>query len=333
MMQSRDRAPAGAKPTVSIVIAAYTEERWTLIRDAVESSRVQTVPIETIVVCIDNNQSLLTRAQMEWDAADGTTVMVIPNRHDSHLAGRSMHEKAHGESRRFGAGSARNTAVDAVGSDIIAFMDDDAWAEPDWIEQLLAVYRDPAVKAVGGAPVPDFETTRPTWFPKSFDWIFGCAYEGLPTVNAPQRRLIGANMSVRREALVAIGGFFGSDFDDLNVCMRLTTKYGPEAVYYAPGAIVHHYVPAHRISWRYFWRRCYFVNREKVRVFRQIESSSSLAAERDFVWRLLRRGLWPSQCGQSGALRSRAAELAGIVLSGLGHARGRLDELMASGRR
>lgn len=325
-----DNLDAGL-PSVSVVIPAYTMERWPLLKKGVESVRRQTREVEAIVVCIDNNDELLGCAQAEWDSMSGVPVRVIANRHDEHLAQVAMHQRAHGTTRRFGAGSGRNTAAETVTSDIVAFMDDDAWAEPDWIEQLLTVYEDQNVVSVGGAPLPEFESNRPAWFPRNFDWVFGCAYEGLPATIAPLRHLIGANMSVRREAFAAVGGFLGSDFDDLNLCMRLAERYGEQSIYYSPSAVVHHYVPTQRTSWRYFWRRCYFVNREKVAVFRRIGSAANLVAEREFVARSfreqmsreLRRGL----SGDANAIRAVLAMIVGIGLAGAGHMRGRLAEL------
>lgn len=261
----------------------------------------------------------------------------MPNRHADHLTRAAAHERAHGTARRFGAGSVRNTAVEGISSDVIAFMDDDAWAEPDWIERLLAEYAaSDAIVAVGGASLPDFSTHRPNWFPANFDWVFGCSYDGLPTQPAPLRHLIGANMSVRRDAFEAVGGFRGSDFDDLNLCMRLLERYGVPSVYYTPKAVVHHHVPAERVTWRYFWRRCYFVNREKVRVLNSIGSAANLDAERAFVVRSMtrnsirevRRGLQ----GDYGGWRSLAAMWAGIALAAFGNAAGRLNLFRASRR-
>jgi GT2 family glycosyltransferase len=309
-------------------------DRWPLIKKAVESARGQTAAVDAVVLCIDNNDELLRRAQEEWGEVSGTPVKVLPNRHTAHLAGRDYHEKTHGTARRFGAGSARNTAAETVTSDIVAFMDDDAWAEPHWIEQLLTLYRDRSVKAVGGAPLPDYETGRPAWFPGNFDWVFGCAYEGLPTEPAPLRRLIGANMSVRREALEAIGGFHVNDFDDLDLCMRVAARYGDDCIYYNPRAVVHHYVPAARVTWRYFWRRCFFVNRRKVSAFRGMGEAGNLIAERHFVIGALRhqlvRGVKRGLRGDPQALVALGAMIAGIALAGAGHLRGQLDQLRSS---
>ncbi len=328
--RSPDR-PARQQLTVSVAIPAFSMKRWELLRKAVESARGQTAAVDCVVLCIDNNDELLRRATKEWANAVGTRVKVIPNEHRDHLSRVTAHQTAHGTTRRFGAGSARNTAAAAINSDVIAFMDDDAEAEPDWIERLLEVYADPSVVAAGGAPLPRYETERPGWFPANFDWIFGCAYVGLPTETAPLKHLIGANMSVRRSALEAVGGFVGSDFDDLNLCMRLLERFGPQSTYYAPGAVVWHFVPEERVTWRYFWRRCYFVNREKVRVFRRIGSAANLAAEREFVLRALTRevryDLRRVLRGDTKAIYTCLAMAAGIALAGLGHLRGKLDQL------
>jgi glucosyl-dolichyl phosphate glucuronosyltransferase len=311
-------------------------KRWELLVRAVESARSQTVPVKEIVVCIDNNDELLARAQHEWQGAEEPAVVVIPNRHSAHLERVAVHQAAHGSTRRFGAGSARNTATDAATGDVIAFMDDDARAEPDWVERLLDVFATPSVTAVGGPPIPDYETARPAWYPGNFDWVFGCAYDGMPTSIQPLRHLIGANMAVRRSSFEAVGGFVGSDFDDLNLCMRLIERFGVDSVVYTPHAVVHHFVTAERVTWRYFWRRCYFVNREKVRVFRRIGSAANLVAEREFVIHALKTQALLSVRrlvrGDFHALQAFAAMIAGIALAGFGHMRGQVDRLMSASR-
>jgi glucosyl-dolichyl phosphate glucuronosyltransferase len=326
--------PGGGSERVAVVICAYTTKRWALTRRAVESVRAQTAPVERVVLCIDNNEELLGWARAEWAEADGVPVEVVANRTADHLSEVGAHQAAHGTARRFGAGSARNTAWEAIGpdvADIIAFIDDDAEARPDWIEQLLRVFADPGVVAVGGPPLPDYETGRPDWYPANFDWVFGCAYEGLPTETRPLRHLIGANMSVRRDALAAVGGFLGSDFDDLNLCLRLAERYGTDSILYTPHAVVYHHVPAERVTWRYFWRRCYFVNREKVGVLRQVGSASNLVAEREFVRRALTRqassDIRRAVGGEPEALRTLGAMVTGIALAGAGNLRGNADRL------
>src|SRR5437588_5362550 len=53
---------------------------------------------------------------------------------------------------------ARNEGIAVSSGDIIAFIDDDAMAQPGWLDTLLATYQDETVGAVGGriveAPKP-----------------------------------------------------------------------------------------------------------------------------------------------------------------------------------
>ena len=208
VVEERDPRPAEqVNLTVSVVICAYTEDRWPLLLRSVASVQHQNrTPVE-LIVCVDHNDSLLERCRLQWgDHQDipSVPVVVIANRYQGRL------------------GSARNSAAEVARGDIVAFLDDDAWAEPDWLDRLVSPYGDESVVAVGGAPVPEFEGRRPGWFPFEFDWVFGCAYSGLPEQQAPVARLIGANMSVRRSALAEIGGFHSDNHDDMDMCHRLT---------------------------------------------------------------------------------------------------------------
>jgi hypothetical protein len=100
---------------------------------------------------------------------------------------------------------------------------------------------------------------------------------------------------------------------------------------------VHHRVPADRLTWRYFYRRCFFVNREKVRAFDAMGSAANLTAEREFVWRSLKVGVGTDLRrgfgGHPDAFRSLAARLVGIALAGLGHIAGHADLIVERRRR
>ncbi len=302
-----DRTPL----TVSVVICAYTEDRWPLLLHSVASVQQQSrIPVE-ILVCVDHNDSLLDRCRRQWaDQADGPSVpvVVLANKYQGRL------------------GSARNSAAELARGDIVAFLDDDAWADPDWLDRLLLPYRNESVAAVGGAPVPEFESARPGWFPFEFDWVFGCAYSGLPETQAPVARLIGANMSVRRLALAEIGGFHSDNHDDMDMCHRLKDLRPAEQILYEPMARVHHFVPAARTTWGYFWRRCFFVNKGKVAAFRQMGGAGNLSADIGFVGRALSqgvsRGLRQALKGDAWGAARAASILAGIVLAGSGHVAG-----------
>ncbi len=310
--------------SVTVVICAYTLDRWALTKAAVESARAQSHVPRGVVLCIDNNSELLARARTEWSDATDPSVMVVPNESTLHLDGRDVHARAHGELRRFGAGTARNTALKYVDTEIVAFLDDDANADFDWLTRLTAAYA-PEVVAVGGSPLPAYAVPRPPWFPHCFDWIFGCRYYGMPTELKAYSRLIGANMSARTEELRSIGGFSGSDFDDLDVCTRLESKFGSKSIVFEPSAVVHHHVPAQRLRLRYLLKRSYYVNREKVRVHRRLNSKRPLGPEVGFaltlisyfgceIRRVLRGDLW--------ATARVGVAIVSTLLAGLGNVAG-----------
>ena len=171
-------------PSFSVVICAYTADRWEHLINAVASVRQQTIPAREIVVVIDHYAPLLEQARAAF--AD---LLVLEN------------TEAHGLS------GARNCGIQAATGDVIAFLDDDAVATTTWIADLQRAYDDPRVVGVGGAVTPSWESARPRWFPAEFDWVVGCTYRGMPETAAPVRNLIGANMSFRRSLFASIGGF------------------------------------------------------------------------------------------------------------------------------
>ena len=124
--------------------------------------------------------------------------------------------------------------------------------------------------------------------------MFGCHYRGLPESRQPVEHLIGASMSVRTAALRAVGGFHSDDHDDMDLSHRIAAGFGPSAVVYEPRARISHFVPAVRVSWRYFWRRCYTINRSKVRAFADCRrpATSGLSCASRASWSVP----WPACC-------------------------------------
>lgn len=307
--------------SVSVIICAYTENRWGLLVKSVESVQKQTRRPLEILLCIDHNDGLLARARQFWSQNHGESdvpITVVANKYDGHL------------------GSARNTAAEIARGDILAFIDDDAAAERDWLQTLINAYENDSVVAVGGAPLPVYETPRPHWFPFEFDWVFGCTYRGLPETRGPLAHLIGANMSVRRLALVEIGGFQSDDHDDMDMCHRLAHQRPSDQLLFEPNAIVWHFVPTERMTWRTFCRRCFFVNRGKVEAFEHMKEAANLSAERAFVIRSVSRGttegVRQALHGDLWGLARAASIIVGVVLAGAGHIVGRL-ELLLPGRK
>jgi GT2 family glycosyltransferase len=302
-------------PSADVVICTYTDERWDLLERAVASVQAQTVGPAKLLICVDHNEELLARCLDRWGSdatVAGTPLEVFANRFPGRL------------------GSARNTAVERSTAEIIAFLDDDAEAHPTWLETLLDVYVSTAAVAVGGAPLPNQQVPRPGWFPHEFDWVFGCHYAGLPEVRQPVRHLIGASMSVRAEALRAVGGFHSDKHDDMDLSHRIAAAHGASAVVYEPKAVIYHYVHPERLTWDYFWRRCYTINRGKVRAFSDMGAAGNIRAELEFAARMVgrvARKLLRGLRGDTDAVWQAAAIVAGLTAASAGHIRGRLDLL------
>ena len=88
---------------------------------------------------------------------------------------------------------------------------------------------------VGGAIAPVWCGERPKWFPEEFHWIVGCSYRGMPRTPAAVRNLFGCNMSFRREAFDALGGFrLGYGCDETEFCIRLQQRWPHKVVLYNP---------------------------------------------------------------------------------------------------
>lgn len=310
--------PADAT-TVSVVICAYTHERWEALLEAVASVARQTfAPSETIVV-IDHDPELCERAR-------------------SALTGARVIESA-GER---GLSAARNTGVKAARGEIVAFLDDDAMADSGWLAELVRPYENPNVIGSGGVASPTWRRGRaPRWLPPEFYWTIGCSYRGLPSRVAPIRNPIGASMSFRRDVLERIDGFntrigrvgstpLGCEETELSIRARRTHPTG--VILHAPGAIVEHRVPAERATWRYFRSRCWAEGRSKALVSEQVGSEDGLSSERSYTLKTLPsgvlRGLADTLRGDATGLLRSAAILSGLAITTAGYLRGRL----ASGR-
>jgi glucosyl-dolichyl phosphate glucuronosyltransferase len=302
-----------AELTADVIICTYTDERWDLLDRSIRSVMDQSVMPQKVIVVVDHNRELTERCRAHWWAGDSALrvpVEIVENRFDGRL------------------GSARNTGLLLATADVVAFLDDDAEAATDWLERLLNVYAsNPSAVAVGGAPRPKYSVPRPNWFPTSFDWVFGCHYRSMPSELAPVRHLIGASMSVRRDFILGAGGFHADDHDDMDLSHRVFHARGPAALLYEPRAEVYHHVPPERLTWNYFWRRCFYVNRSKVAAVAQLGDAGNLGAEFRFAARTLLE-VGPASlaaiAGESTRLRQWLVEAVGTALAGAGYLSGKM---------
>jgi glycosyltransferase involved in cell wall biosynthesis len=308
-------------PSVSVVVSTYDEGRWEHLLACVESLRRQSAPPAQLIVVVDHNPALLERAR----AAFGGDAEVIENDHPRGLAG------------------ARNAGIAAASADVVAFIDDDARAEPDWLEQLSRCFAAAETVGAGGSLLPDWEDGRPAWVPPEFYWVFGCSYTGLPEELAPVRNPIGANMAARAGVLREVGGFreggeddsprelrargmvraAGNVPDDTDLAIRVKQQIGDAVWLYQPRARVLHSVPAARASLGYFIRRSFEEGVGKASLSRFVGAEAGLSSERGYVSRVLPRGvlreLGKLARGDGAAALRILAILAGTAAAAVGY--------------
>jgi GT2 family glycosyltransferase len=260
----------------SVIVCAYSDERWDDLRAAIASLERQTCLPDQIIVVVDHNPDLLERvcAQFSHVIAEG-------NRFERGLSG------------------SRNTGIELARGDVIAFMDDDAVASSDWLERLAGSFGLPDVMGAGGSIIPRWDNGRPRWFPDEFDWVVGCTYRGMPQKTSPVRNLIGCNMALRREVFEKVGGFQAHmgrigklpvGCEETELCIRAQQQWPDARMIYDPAATVSHRVRAERATWRYFRLRCFSEGISKLHVSREVGRGDGLASERVHALRTLPLG-------------------------------------------
>jgi GT2 family glycosyltransferase len=166
-------------PRFSIIIPAY--QAASFVAEAVESALTQVVAPYEVIVCDDGSTDELTKALRPYSG--GITLL----------------RKEHG-----GAASARNAAARSASSDFVAFLDADNVFLPEYLE------------AVGelAAERPDLDILTTDAYLELDGRVYGRYYRGKARfVVEDQRRgiihqhFIFGNAAIRREALLAVGGY------------------------------------------------------------------------------------------------------------------------------
>jgi glycosyltransferase involved in cell wall biosynthesis len=188
-----------------------------------------------------------------------------------------------------GIAAARNSGLNAASAPIVAFLDDDCEPHADWAERLLAGYGED-VAGVGGLIVPFAEPGLILRYLQRHNPLqpleLSLAGSASPLhrlrlylqrqwrpVELVGRRdvysLVGANMSFRRDVVLAAGGFdqrFRFGGEEVDLCLRLRGSHPPARLVYVPDAIVEHHF---RTSLHDALRRSRAYGRGSARLFRK----------------------------------------------------------------
>jgi glycosyltransferase involved in cell wall biosynthesis len=283
--------------TAAVILAAFDEARWAQTRLAIQSVLAQTRHPDELILVTDHNDGLSRLARRDFPG-----IRVLPN------------------ARSRGASGSRNTGAAASSSDVLAFLDDDAVAAPDWLEKLLDALAEPCVVGVGGRLVPLWPREAPNWFPPEFLWVVGGSYAGLPETKAPVRNVWAGSMALRRSDFQRAGGFregYGkvgrrNRPEDTDLCIRVSAISPGRKWLFVPESVAGHRVPPARTSRRFYLSRCWHEGRGKGELLRA-DGDVAVRSEYAYARAVLTRALSYTLCSKDAAGFLRA----GAMVSGL----------------
>jgi glycosyltransferase involved in cell wall biosynthesis len=231
-------------PRLSVIIC--THNRAWLLRRCLEALQTQTVcPRDFEAIVIDNGSTDDTKSVVEAFAGRS-------------LPPRYVHEPT------LGLSVARNTGLNHASAGIVAYIDDDAFAVPQWAEAMLSAFDFAnGVDAVAGRVFAEWEIPKPEWMTPLLEVLYTVHDRGeRRRLLSPNEYFVGANMAFRASALRELGGFdtrlgrIGQSLlsaEETFLRNQLATR-GGDCVY-EPRAVVYHHIGKERLTPDYARRR------------------------------------------------------------------------------
>ncbi len=222
-----------AKPALATVSKAFSEVPF--LAD-------QTWPMISVVVCTFNGSRTLQETltglrQLQYPnfevivVDDGSTDGVT-----SEIAQQSGFRVI--RTAQSGLSAARNTGWREARGEIIAYIDDDAWPDPQWLHYLANSFINSSHCGIGGPNIP----------PPDDGMIAECVANspGGPVhvllTDQVAEHIPGCNMAFRKSCLEAVGGFdpqFRTAGDDVDMCWRIQSRGW--TIGFNPAALVWHH--------------------------------------------------------------------------------------------
>jgi glycogen(starch) synthase len=218
---------------------------------------VKNDPSISIVINTDNRLSFLKRAlcSLRYLDYENFEVCVVYGPSDD---GTKEYLARYGNGIKLAAcpqrnlSQSRNIGIAIAAGDVVAFIDDDAVPEAEWLTDLAKSYANSEVGAAGGfvydntgtAFQAKFVTTDRRGYPNSH-WSEAASQRNFP-FSAEFPHLLGTNCSFRRSVLIEIGGFdeeYEYFLDETDVCCRINDA--AHRIDQRSDAFVHHkYAPS-----------------------------------------------------------------------------------------
>lgn len=181
---------------------------------------------------------------------------------------------------------ARHAGARSANAELIVFCDDDIFVKEDWLNSLLAPFKNSEVVCVGGKNLPHWETPPPPWIrfvPQGYYSLLD--YGDDQHIMKLDEWFNGCNFAIRKKILFDLGGFNPDGFGDRKLIWhRGDGEYGLmkkikakdyQAVY-APGAVIEHRIPSERMKVEYIFHRAFNFGIEASYAFYRYNKPSQL---------------------------------------------------------
>lgn len=221
----------------------------------------------SIIICTHNRASDLQKtlpklAELDY-AADEFEVIVVDNASIDNTpevvnrAQDTITNLRSAREERVGLSHARNKGIAVARGEFIAFIDDDAWPDKDWLKKLEEVFEDPGVACAGGMVKPSWQKLRgwPQWLHERHIGFFTVIeYRDYRELHYPDYPA-GTNVAFRRKIFNELGSFNTSlgragdcllSGEETDLCLRL--EQAGYTIKYTPDAVVHHNIHEDRLN-------------------------------------------------------------------------------------
>ena len=232
--------------SISVVICTYNRAKF--ITEALKSLVDQTYQKEDFEVIVANNNST--------DDTERICKEFMASYTDFHI-------QYYLETRQ-GASFARNTGAHYATGELLCFMDDDAIAERDFLQNIWAFYQlHPEVGGFGGRIIPRYVPSEPVWMSHYVSSLVGnFEYANEVVEFSPNRYPLESNMIVTKKGFNEVGGF-NTAIPGVKGTLRIggegkdfffRLKERGHKIFYVPNVVVHHVVEVEKLTKEYMYR-------------------------------------------------------------------------------
>lgn len=251
---------------IQITAIVCTYNRADMLGSVIDSLVAQTLPAQQYEILIVDNAS-----------EDGTTALLQQR-------AKEIANLRYVRETLLGLSNARNTGLRLATAPVVAFLDDDAKASPDWLKGICSAFDAfrPRPGIVCGPVKADWGAERPSWlrdywlpFYSVVDWSdeTRCLTE--------EEWVVGANFAVDRELALELGGFdaaLGRRGPALlsheETALTEGIRRAGHPIVYEPSIPVEHRIHEQRLSKSWFYRRVFWG-----------AISETAQSRRDYNWR------------------------------------------------